>query len=177
MDRIERGEKTWQGPETVDVRHLVRAAIEMISGAEVAKDRDIAISPDGEWFWLFADERSVKQMLLNLISNALKFSAVDTSVRVTSCRARDGELWVTVIDQGIGMTSEEAGAAVKPFHQIDSRLARQHEGTGLGLSIVRSMIECRGGRLAVHSEPGKGSRISLVFPSNLCRSGMLAKVA
>jgi signal transduction histidine kinase len=163
--------------ELVDVRHLVWTIIEMISGAEIAKDRDIVIDPDGEWFCLFADKRSVKQMLLNLISNALKFSAVDTPVRVTSCRARDGELWVTVIDHGIGMTSEEAVAAVKPFHQIDNRLARRYEGTGLGLSIVKSMVECHGGRLVVHSDPGKGSQISLVFPSHLRRPGMLAEVA
>jgi two-component system cell cycle sensor histidine kinase PleC len=164
-------------PEMIDVHHLVQDIIGMISGAEIAKDRNIAIDPDGERFCLFADERSVKQMLLNLISNALKFSTVDTPVRVTSRRALDGELWVTVIDHGIGMTAEEAAAAVTPFHQVDNRLARQYEGTGLGLSIVKSMIECHGGRLVVHSKPGKGSRISLVFPPNLRRPGMLAEVA
>jgi signal transduction histidine kinase len=84
---------------------------------------------------------------------------------------------VTVIDHGIGMTSEEAAAAVKPFHQIDNRLARRYEGSGLGLSIVKRMIECHGGRLVVHSDPGKGSQISLVFPSHLRRPGMLAEVA
>ncbi|HWL18169.1 MAG TPA: HAMP domain-containing sensor histidine kinase [Bradyrhizobium sp.] len=163
--------------ELVDVRHLVAATITMIGGADIAKDREIVIDPDSEWFCLFADERSVKQMLLNLISNALKFSAVETPVQITSRRAHDGELWVTVTDHGIGMTSEQAAAAIKPFHQIDNRLSRRYEGTGLGLTIVKSMMECHGGRLVVRSEAGKGSQISLVFPARLRRSGRLAEVA
>jgi len=163
--------------EVIDTRQIVGAAVAMIGGAEVAKDRDIVIDPDGDWFCVFADERSIKQMLLNLISNALKFSALDTAVRITASRTPDGELWVTVVDHGIGMTAEQAASAVQPFHQIDNRLARRYEGTGLGLTIVKSMMECHGGRLMVRSEPGQGSRISLVFPPHLHRPEKFAEVA
>ena len=65
------------------------------------------------------------------------------------------------------MTAEEATIAVEPFQQIDSGLARRYEGTGLGLAIVKGLIERHSGKLTIESEPGVGSHISLIFPSNL----------
>jgi signal transduction histidine kinase len=65
------------------------------------------------------------------------------------------------------MTAEEATIAIQPFQQIDSGLARRYEGSGLGLAIVKGLIERHGGRLSIESEPRVGSKISLIFPSNL----------
>jgi signal transduction histidine kinase len=116
-------------------------------------------------------------MLLNLLSNAVKFSAPDTPVRV-SCRVnKAGETELAVTDQGIGMTSAEADVAVRPFQQIDNRLARKYEGTGLGLSIVKVLVERHGGRLVIDSRPGVGSRISLIFPDPATGAKALARVA
>src|SRR6266568_797628 len=104
-------------------------------------------------------------MVLNLLSNAAKFSEPDTPIEVRCRTSPDGEISITVADQGIGMTPEEAADVVRPFYQADSRLARRYEGSGLGLSIVSGLMDCHGGRLTIDSEPGSGSRISLIFPA------------
>ena len=75
------------------------------------------------------------------------------------------------------MTNEEAAEAVRPFHQIDSRVARRYEGTGLGLSIANGMIEQHGGRLEIDSTPGVGSSISLVFPPTAVAVDALVEAA
>ncbi len=116
-------------------------------------------------------------MLLNLLSNAVKFSGPGLPVRIASRRLESGELSLTVADHGVGMTPDQAALAVKPFRQVDDRLARKYEGTGLGLSIVKGLIEGHDGRLVIASEPGRGTRISLVFPKDAVTPMSLVRVA
>jgi two-component system, cell cycle sensor histidine kinase PleC len=164
-------------PELVDLGDLVRSTVAMMGGSEMAKDRVLAIEPQTAWPLLRADARAVRQMLLNLLSNALKFSAPQTPVLVACGRLEDGALQLTVIDQGIGMTAKEAEYAVQPFQQIDNRLARKYEGTGLGLSIVKALIERHGGRLLIQSAPDAGTCISLLFPADLVEREQATRVA
>jgi signal transduction histidine kinase len=164
--------------EPIDLQHLADGALTMFKGTELASNRDVAIDPDGDWRpRLRADERAVRQILLNLLSNAVKFSAADTPVRLTCRYTAEGELHLTVSDRGIGMTPEEAERVGHPFYQADGRLARKYEGTGLGLSIVKGLIERHGGRLAIESQPGVGTRISVIFPNELLEEDDLAAVA
>jgi signal transduction histidine kinase len=164
-------------PRALDLREIIQTSVAVLRGTEIAHGRDVVVEPGIDWPWLRADERAVRQMLLNLLSNAVKFSPPATPVRVSANRSASGELWVTVSDQGIGMTAAEAERAVQPFYQVDNGLARKYEGTGLGLSIVKGLIERHGGRLAIESDPGQGSRISLLFPSELIEARPLAEVA
>jgi signal transduction histidine kinase len=152
--------------DTVELDDIVHSAIAILHGTEQAKGREVSTELEKS-VRLRADQRSLKQMLLNLLSNAFKFSEPDTTVALKSRHLPDGSLALTVIDHGIGMTAEEATVAVQPFQQIDSGLARRYEGTGLGLAIVKGLIERHGGRLTIESEPRIGSQISLIFPSNL----------
>ena len=153
--------------EPVDLRTLAGDALASAREMEPAQIRDVAlIDWDGPTM-VKADRRAVKQMLVHLLSNALKFSAAETSVDVTCRKAVSGELWLSVVDRGIGMTPEEAAIAVQPFQQIDNGLARKHEGAGIGLSIVSKLIASHGGRLVIESKRGEGSRVSLVFPNEL----------
>ena len=161
----------------VDLRRHVEATLSIFRGTAMARGSDIAIEPAGDWPLVRADDRAVRQMLLNLLSNAVKFSAPGLPIRVTSHRLESGELSLTVIDHGVGMTPEQAALAVKPFRQVDDRLARKYEGTGLGLSIVKGLIERHDGRLLISSEPGRGSRISLVFPKEAVTPLSLVRVA
>ena len=153
--------------DIVELDSIVQSAIAMVHGTGQAKGRKVSTDGFDEKIKLRADQRSLKQMLLNLLSNAFKFSAPDTTVDLKSRYLPDGSFALTVIDHGIGMTAEEAAIAVQPFQQIDSRLARRYEGTGLGLAIVKGLIERHGGKLTIESEPRVGSQISLIFPSNL----------
>jgi signal transduction histidine kinase len=164
-------------PEPLDLHLIAQSCLAMIKGAEMAQGRDIEFDPAARWISLHADERAVRQMLINLLSNAVKFSAPDTPIRIGCEGAADGSVWLSVIDRGIGMTKAEAALVVQPFQQADNGLSRKYEGSGLGLSIVNALIEKHGGRLVIDSEPGRGSRISLVFPSDAVMQEPLANVA
>jgi PAS domain S-box-containing protein len=113
---------------------------------------------------LRADARSVKQLLLNFLSNAVKFTPEGGEVRVAVAAEPGKGLTVSVSDTGIGMTAADIEVALQPFGQIDSKLARKQEGTGLGLPICRSLIELHGGELRVASVPDAGTTMTAWFP-------------
>jgi len=105
----------------------------------------------------------LRQVLLNLLSNAVKFTG--PGGRITLGAREDGDTIVAEVrDTGIGMSSDDIAVALTPFGQVDNRLARRFDGTGLGLPLAKELIELHGGRLAIDSEPGRGSTISVVLP-------------
>ena len=113
---------------------------------------------------LRADERVTRQLLLNFLSNAVKFTPEGGTVVVRASRDRADRFCLAVSDTGIGMTPAEIKVALSPFGQIDSRLARKSEGTGLGLPICKSLMDLHGGELLVESHPGKGTTVTARFP-------------
>jgi signal transduction histidine kinase len=112
---------------------------------------------------LYADDRRVRQILLNLFSNAVKFTAeggrVDVGV-LSYC----GGLAIAVSDTGIGMTKDEIPIALSRFGQVDSRLSRKHTGTGLGLPLSKHLVELHGGTLNIETEAGRGTTVTVHFP-------------
>jgi signal transduction histidine kinase len=110
------------------------------------------------------DEMRLKQILLNLLSNAVKFTPAGGRVTVRTALADEG-LGITVEDSGIGIAAGDLDKAMRPFGQIDSRLNRKYQGTGLGLPLAKSMIELHGGRLALDSTPGVGTRATVWMPA------------
>ena len=153
--------------EPVDLRAIANQAVATFSDAPLAQARDIALRNWDLPTFANIDSRAVKQMLVHLLSNAVKFSAAEMPVDIICEERGSGELAVSIRDRGIGMSSKEIAAAVEPFCQIDNRLARKYEGLGIGLSIVKKLIEAHGGRLEIDSKAGEGTRASLVFPKNL----------
>jgi signal transduction histidine kinase len=105
----------------------------------------------------------IKQILLNILSNAAKFTPPGGSITVSARHNPDG-LRIAVADTGIGMDAEDIERAMAMFGQIDSRIARRHHGTGLGLPLSRSFAELHGGALQVESEPGIGTKVTLLLP-------------
>lgn len=110
------------------------------------------------------DAGKLRQMLLNLMSNAAKFTNSGGSVTVTAEALADDRLLLTVADTGIGMSPEQIPIALAVFGQVDSRLARRYDGTGLGLPLAKSIAELHGGDIAIDSVPGQGTRISVFLP-------------
>jgi len=120
-----------------------------------------------------ADRRLTKQILINLVSNAIKFTLPGGSIVMGVTQKPGSGVEVTVEDTGIGMTREQIQKAFSVYGQIDSRISRTHEGTGLGLPISQSLARLQGGDLLAHSVPGQGTCMTLLLPeSRVVRSGV-----
>lgn len=120
------------------------------------------------------DETKLLQILLNLLSNAGKFTQMG-EVTVTA-RQRKDELTVDVADTGVGMSRQHLNMIFDPFRQIDGSATREFQGTGLGLSITRRFCEVMGGHISVTSQPGRGSTFSVRFPLPIRASDSAAKL-
>lgn len=125
--------------------------------ADVASDVSVVI----------ADERKFKQILINLLTNAVKFSYPGGWVEVVVRReinVNTNEVVITVKDSGLGIAREDQAAIFEEFHQLKSTGSAKLEGTGLGLSLAKRLVELHGGRIWVESEVGKGAAFSFTLP-------------
>ena len=113
---------------------------------------------------LMADPLRLKQILINLLGNAVKFTPETGRLRIAATVASETTALVTVEDTGIGMSPQEIETALRPFGQIDSGFNKRHEGTGLGLPIAYALAKLHGGELRISSEKGAGTRISVTLP-------------
>jgi PAS domain S-box-containing protein len=110
-----------------------------------------------------ADEEKLWQILLNLLSNAIRFTAEEGAITI-ACGTRDGVVLLEVRDTGIGIPADRLGHIFEPFVQINRRLSAPNEGTGLGLAISRDLARAMGGDITVKSELGRGSSFTVVLP-------------
>ena len=109
------------------------------------------------------DERKVKQVLVNLLANAVKFTPEGGRIKVEA-RLGDSALIVSVTDTGMGIATEDQEAIFEEFRQASGNYAQKREGTGLGLSLTRKFVEMHGGKIWVESELGKGSTFTFTLP-------------
>ncbi len=114
--------------------------------------------------FVIVDGRRIKQVILNLMSNAVKFTPPGGRITLRAELETPRGLMISVTDTGIGMTKEEIAISLEQFGQIDNELSRQHEGTGLGLPIARSLAELHGGKLEVESKKDAGTTVTLLLP-------------
>jgi signal transduction histidine kinase len=110
-----------------------------------------------------ADPRRLKQILLNLLTNAIKFTKEGGQVIVSGSMI-DGDLRLRVRDNGVGMTKDEIAFAMQPFHQLDTA-PRKQTGTGLGLPVTKALVDANRARLILTSEPGVGTSADVIFPA------------
>jgi two-component system, cell cycle sensor histidine kinase DivJ len=117
---------------------------------------------------IVADKRAVKQILINLVSNAVKFS--NTGGRVTlRSRVNGNAVTIEIEDGGIGVMARDLARLGDPFFQAKDSYDRPYEGTGLGLSVVRGLVGLHGGSMKVESAPGEGTRVTITLPLD-CRT-------
>ena len=112
---------------------------------------------------ILGDERAVRQILINLMSNAVKFSHRNGRIGILM-RRRGTRLVIAISDTGVGMAEEELARIGEPFFQAGQGLARRYEGTGLGLSIVKGLIELHGGQLSATSTRDVGTTMTVLLP-------------
>tara|TARA_R110000824_G_scaffold155226_6_gene327792 strand:- start:86433 stop:87596 length:1164 start_codon:yes stop_codon:yes gene_type:complete len=166
LAKIESGQASVEDETTFDVVPVIEASCSMLRPLAAKQGVSLGLEMPDKSITLHAVERMVRQVLLNIISNAIKYSPAESAVRVgLECRS-DGVLSVIVSDSGIGMTSDEIKVALTPFGQVSSRLSGMHNGTGLGLPLAKAMMDLHGGALKIQSVPERGTTVSLVFPAS-----------
>ena len=135
--------------------------------AEQNKNR-LVVEPSDDLGALTADPMRLRQILLNLLSNACKFTK-EGEVKLQVQRVADGRGWIelAVADSGIGMTAEQQAKLFEEFSQADPSTAQRFGGTGLGLAITRRLARMMGGDVTVVSEPSKGSVFTVRLPSSV----------
>ncbi len=111
-----------------------------------------------------ADSGKLRQILINLLGNAVKFTPSGGNVTLSADSGPDGVLQFRIADTGIGIPADKMEVAMAPFGQVDSRLARRFEGTGLGLPLTKRLVEMHGGTFHLASEPGKGTIVTVRLP-------------
>jgi signal transduction histidine kinase len=163
LSRIESG--GWRPlPEIVDVRAIAEDVVAAVRSegrnAEIAFSLDL--TPDAPT--VFADPTALRQILVNLVSNAARHTPAGGSVAVFT-RGATGGTWIGVRDTGIGISSQHLPRIFERFYRVDAARSREGGGTGLGLSIVRHLVEAHGGRVTAESRLGAGTSISTFFPA------------
>lgn len=113
---------------------------------------------------LMADPLRLRQILINLLGNAVKFTPDKGNITISAWRAEQNFVDIAVTDDGPGMSPQEVATALRPFGQVDSGYNRKQEGTGLGLPIAQALARLHGGELIVKSEKGRGTQVSVLIP-------------
>ncbi|MBS0471448.1 MAG: hypothetical protein JSR60_10285 [Proteobacteria bacterium] len=162
--KIEAG-KMEIAPHPLDSKRTFDIALKLIGAKARERNQTLAIDVAPNCPPLYADERALKQILINLVSNAVKFTPEGGKIIVRGELARCGGFQISVQDNGPGIPREKLDKIFTPFSQVDNRYDRQAGGTGLGLALVRGLAELHGGRAWLESELGKGCCAYVVLPA------------
>ncbi len=163
MSKIEAGKRDLA--ETVlNIDDTLRSVTRLVAARAKAGKVKLTVSVPREIASFRAEERAFKQILTNLLTNAIKFTPEDGAVSISADVDAEGRIVIVCKDTGIGMSAEEIPIALTPFGQIESALSRKNQGTGLGLPLTCALVELHGGKLDLQSEVGKGTTITLTFP-------------
>jgi len=164
LDRIERGKVGLEERE-FDLLPVVADCVRLVGSVDQNVARDIRIETSGEPLLVFADQRVMSQILINLLGNATKFSRAGGLVRVDHELNDIGELVIHVIDDGIGISRSALTEIFEPYVQANAQIARSHGGTGLGLAIIKEQVELHGGSIDIKSNEGAGTAVSVTLPA------------
>lgn len=164
LSKIEAGEEELV-EEKVDLEEVIDEALGLVSGRASKKQMAFPVDISQNIPLLRADRLKVLQILINLQSNAIKFTPDGGEVGTEVTLNKDGGIQITVNDTGQGIRPEDIQKVMEPFSQSADAYTRSHEGTGLGLALVQSMMLLHGGTVTIESDVGKGTCVTLVFPS------------
>ncbi|WP_333612779.1 sensor histidine kinase, partial [Brevundimonas bullata] len=160
--KIEAGKLTLHY-ETVSLNSLCNDAIRLMRGKAMESGLTLGlVAPDA--VQVEADHRGLKQVMLNLISNAVKFTPEGGAVTVTVAPHDADHVRVSVTDTGIGINAADLDRLAQPFEQVEGQHSKTTQGTGLGLALTKSLIELHRGQMTIESEPGQGTTVWFDIP-------------
>jgi signal transduction histidine kinase len=148
----------------VDLAQLIEDCSETVAQPARARELRVVRNIASGLPWINADHRAIKQILLNLLTNAIKFSYAGGTVEVFARLAPGGELQFGVRDEGVGIAAHELAHVFERYGQARQRLEIAEKGTGLGLPIVRGLVEAHGGSIVMQSRPNEGTCVTLALP-------------
>lgn len=164
LSKIEAGHATLDEVTDCDIDAIVESAVRMVR--PTADKRGVTVTMTlAAAVRLRLSERMTRQIVLNIVSNAVKFTPAGGTVSLTDRRNPGGNYAIDITDTGIGIAPDKIPVALAPFGQIDSPLARESKGTGLGLPLAKAMMELQGGSLSIRSRPHEGTTVTLTFPA------------
>ncbi len=175
LAKIESGKMTLEDAEEFELTPSIAAALTMVSGLGEKYGVALTVDLPQTGIRLIGAERMLRQIVINLAGNAIKFTPEGGSVTVHGSVAPDGRFVLTVRDSGVGMSEIEIANALVPFGQNATAMSAKHTGTGLGLPLAKAMLELHGGRLEITSRPQKGTTVTVSFPADRVLTG--ARVA
>lgn len=160
-------EATAQKPkkEWLILDEVLADVLQIISGYPSFNERKLIIEEHQALPKLMADSRMVRQVLLNVLSNAIKFTEKGGIIRIKPRITPAYELSVAITDNGIGIPANKVSEVLKPFVQLENVMTRKHQGSGLGLALVDRLMKLHQGRVEIQSRLGKGTTVALIFPS------------
>lgn len=147
-----------------DLAGLVHEVQQMMVHEASKKGIELEVRAPEEALLVRLDRTRMKQVVVNLMANAVKFTPENSAAVTVSCATKDGAVSLQVIDRGIGIPVDEQERIFDVFVQGDARLQRQHEGVGLGLALTKRLVTLMGGEIAVESAPGKGATFEVTVP-------------
>ncbi len=155
-------------PQVIELNALCLSSLALVKQQAYTKSIDLIYKKEEFFTKVYADPRRLKQILINLLANAIKFTPRGGSVELKIIAdVENDSIQFIVLDTGIGITQNNLKRLFKPFVQVDSSLNRQFEGSGLGLVLVQKLTDLHGGSVRVESEVGKGSRFVVTLPWGL----------
>lgn len=165
LSRVEVGKQSIT-EEEIKLVPVIMDVISVIKRYPGGDKRLITLTPKRSGIKLLADERSFKQIMLNILSNAIKFTPDNGQIKIKVQSTPKKELLIEVADNGVGIPKEKMKDLFQPFSQVENIMTREHEGSGLGLVLIRKLVELHGGRVWIESEEGKGCSVFVLFPKN-----------
>ena len=164
ISRIEAGELDLDESD-VDLAQPIYDAVRSISVNSSQKSQTLSADIEAGKYKLRADSRQIRQILINLLTNAVRFTPEDGRITVDVVRRDDGGLDLTVANTGIGIAAEDIPKVLEPFGQARQDSSLAHEGTGLGLTLCKRLAELHGGAIAIESALGDGTTVTISFPA------------
>jgi signal transduction histidine kinase len=165
LSKIEHGDIELN-EEEVDITKVVESCLTIIEERAKKGNLKLSYDPPEALPKLWGEARRVKQILINLLSNSVKFTPPGGEISVQVLVEKSGNLAITVFDTGIGIAADDMEQIMTPFGQAHTGLNRKYEGTGLGLPLTKLFVEMHGGALVIESELDVGTAVCALFPAS-----------
>ncbi len=165
MSKIEAGKREL-AETTLDVDRIAQSVVRLVASRAKTGKVQLDVTIPRDLPALRGEEKAMKQVLTNLLTNAIKFTPENGTVSLEAGIDDTGRMTIAVRDTGIGIAKQDIATALAPFGQIESALSRKHQGTGLGLPLTKALVELHGGILDLQSTLGVGTTITLIFPKD-----------